>query len=383
MILRYHSINTQMSSPTTVTIDTFERQLNELVGRQFAYLDEYDSTNPRQVVLTINEPNNDVLRFAIPLLRAREIPFELCFKQPHNSPFDANELELVKRSGGRISNWTSLPVVDVLNHTRLSPNRTSVIITSHNYAMFLTESVESVVRQIQPADEILLIDDASTDGSQEIAKGLGRKFPEIHIHQNPQNLGIVENFRKAVSLTSGDFVCFLGADNRMRADYIQLSTATLERHPQVGVAYTDMILFGHRSTELATAVGAIHFGESVLDRWSLYRWSFPEPTNELISQIRNKNFIHGSSMFRRAAYDSVGGFRHTDGPEDTDLFARILAGGWTCKRIPEALIDYRQHSKGQANSALSLRLTAADCRSLGANSNRIQGLRRTSCTGYC
>lgn len=62
--------------------------------------------------------------------------------------------------------------------------------------------------------------------------------------------------------------------------------------------------------------------------------------------------MNGSSMFRRSAYEAVGGYRQTLGPEDADLFLRMVRHGYEVVRVPEALIMYRQHSLGQANTAL-------------------------------
>ncbi len=55
---------------------------------------------------------------------------------------------------------------------------------------------------------------------------------------NESNLGMWQ-FPKAVSLTSGDYVGFLGADNVMRTDYVERTKAALDKDPKAAIAYTD------------------------------------------------------------------------------------------------------------------------------------------------
>jgi glycosyltransferase involved in cell wall biosynthesis len=246
--------------------------------------------------------------------------------------------------------------VTALEASNFSSRRVSVIIPNYNYSAFLQESVESVLMQTVPPDEILIIDDASTDGSQEVIA----QFADVaKIVLNETNLGIVENFRKAVSLTSGDYIAFVGADNRMRSDYVQLCAEALDRHADAAVAYTDMSIFGWRAGVLAESVGARKVGSSRGEQWDVYHWEFPEPTPDVVANMMNKNFIHGSSMFRRIDYDRVGGYRSTDQAEDKDLFTRMLAQGRSAIHVRAPIIEYRQHSAAQANTVLSLEMRSA------------------------
>jgi len=138
----------------------------------------------------------------------------------------------------------------VYENTRLSISTVSLIIPCYNYGHFVAEAIESALLQTYPPDEILFIDDASSDNSVEVAK---RYEPKIRIEVNSRNLGVVENFKKAVSLTNGDYVCFLGADNRFRGDYIEKCKSVLDTYPEVAIAYTHFSLFGDRAAVVASA----------------------------------------------------------------------------------------------------------------------------------
>ena len=237
--------------------------------------------------------------------------------------------------------------------TRLTKSSVAVIVANYNYGRFVGEAIESVLLQTVPPDEVLVIDDCSTDGSEGV---IARYADRVRFVRNSRNLGIIDNFNKAVSLTTSSYIGFLGADNRMRSDYVEHCKAVLDRNEQVAVAYSDMLLFGPRSSLQAARVGAEMIGESATERWPIYLWRFPDPSPRRLEQLPVDNFIHGSSMYRRAAFEEVGGYKPSERAEDHDLFRRMVRAGWEAERVPCPLIEYRQHSLAQTNTVLSLQM---------------------------
>ena len=64
--------------------------------------------------------------------------------------------------------------------------------------------------------------------------------------------------------------------------------------------------------------------------------------------------MHGSSMFRKIAFEEVGGYKERGGiPEDHSLFLRMVKKGWKAKRVPHPVLEYRQHSRFQTNIQLA------------------------------
>jgi len=229
--------------------------------------------------------------------------------------------------------------ITVLEKTRFSPSTVSVIIPCYNYGHFAAEAIESVIHQTYPPDEILFIDDASFDDSVSVAK---RYLPRIRIEVNPNNLGIVDNFNKAVSLTTGDYICFLGADNRFRSDYIEKAKKILDCNPDVGIVYTNLVMWDKRAPIVAVDWGAKPHPKIP----GFFLKDFPAyPQHD----IREGNYIHGSSMYRRKAFEQAGGYIKGHLPEDNSLWIRILEAGWKARLLDEYVLEYRQHSKDQTN----------------------------------
>ncbi len=267
----------------------------------------------------------------------------------YRSEVEARFTGAVATDDGNDNDRCDLKRLTVDNDTRLSKSRVSLIIPCYNYGHLVAESIESALSQTYPADEILFIDDASTDNSVEVARRYG---PRIRVEANQKNLGVVENFRKAVGLTHGDYICFLGADNRFRSDYIEQTKTILDKEPETGVVYTDFVLFDARAAVVAAEMKASPHPTIP----NLFYKRFPADPKQ---DIRKLNYIHGSSMYRRAAYEQAGGYRTGAMPEDASLFARMLDLGWKARLVDDFLLEYRQHAKDQLNIGKTLELENA------------------------
>lgn len=136
----------------------------------------------------------------------------------------------------------------------------SVIITSHNYAKYLEAAILSVLAQTRPADEILVIDDASTDDTKQVAErfsGDGVIYLRVEHKNAHQTRG--SGFRAS----KGDFILFLDADNYLTRRYIEDGLKKFT-HRNVGVVYADLQRFGLYASNLTNfppfSRGAPHAG---------------------------------------------------------------------------------------------------------------------------
>src|SRR6266446_9379766 len=89
----------------------------------------------------------------------------------------------------------------------------TVVLTNYNHSRFLRESLGSLFNQTRPADEYIIIDDASTDDSVALILDLISRIPEAKLVQNPKNIGCVAGMNKGLSMAKGDIVFFAAADD--------------------------------------------------------------------------------------------------------------------------------------------------------------------------
>lgn len=254
---------------------------------------------------------------------------------------------------GNDSDMNALNRLTVMNDTKIRTTSIGVVIPSYNYGSYLVEAVESVLRQTVRPNKILIVDDASNDNSQEIGEAYTKRYPGlIHFHRNNTNLGIIKTFNAAVKRINTDYVCFLGADNRFRSDYVEKCAAALDSDDSLAIAYSDFALFGARASVMYDMMPKDRRGKII--EGTYFPVHFPDFSKEQKENIAEVNFIHGSSMYRKSAFEEVGGYVPSKKrAEDHGLFMRMIEMGWSAQRVPELLLEYRQHSKDQANTVLN------------------------------
>jgi glycosyltransferase involved in cell wall biosynthesis len=105
---------------------------------------------------------------------------------------------------------------------------TTCLVNNFNYRSYVVEAVDSALAQTRPFDQILVIDDGSTDGSQQLlAQQFGRD-PRVQIVCK-ENGGQLSCFNHAMSLVTGDLLFLLDADDRYRPRYLATALACYER----------------------------------------------------------------------------------------------------------------------------------------------------------
>lgn len=122
----------------------------------------------------------------------------------------------------------------------------SVAMTTYNGSSFLTEQLRSLLRQTRRPDEVVICDDGSQDGTAELA----RQFIRAHglsgwrVEENPENLGYICNFRRAMRMTHGDIVFLCDQDDIWAADKIEVMTAVMAQNSQISALASDYRLIG-------------------------------------------------------------------------------------------------------------------------------------------
>lgn len=122
---------------------------------------------------------------------------------------------------------------------------TSVALCTYNGEKFLKEQLDSILAQKIAVHEIVICDDASTDGTISILKDYETKFPELfHIFINPDNLGYVQNFEKALSLCKGDVIFLCDQDDVWHQDKVGVISQYFTQHPETRIVAHNLELIG-------------------------------------------------------------------------------------------------------------------------------------------
>ncbi|MCM1029112.1 MAG: glycosyltransferase [Pseudoflavonifractor sp.] len=131
--------------------------------------------------------------------------------------------------------------------------KVSVAMIAYNKASVIEQAIRGVVGQRAPFEiELVIVNDASTDATLEIARRWEARYPEmIHVYDNETNLGLQRNYLKAFSLCRGEYLAVCDAD-----DY-WISPSKLRRQVEYMDAHPDCALTFHRVVNLYEEDGSM------------------------------------------------------------------------------------------------------------------------------
>jgi hypothetical protein len=119
----------------------------------------------------------------------------------------------------------------------------SVVVPCYNYGHFLPSCVASILEQPGVDVDVLIIDDASPDGSGEVASSLAAGDRRISVIRHEQNRGHIATYNEGLSQIKGDYAVLLSADDLLTPGALSRAVALMEAHPSVGLVYGSAINF--------------------------------------------------------------------------------------------------------------------------------------------
>lgn len=221
------------------------------------------------------------------------------------------------------------PVYPITTQAPLPPGNplAAVIIPCFNYGRYLREAVASALAQTLDGVEVVVVDDGSTDAeTRAVLDELEAEGGVRVIHQANRGLSAARN--RGIRATRARYIACLDADDRLHPTYLEKGVAVLESRPDIGLAYSWVRLFGDEDS--------IWYAET-LKPAALLRY----------------NHIPAAAIFRREAWERVGGFDEgmLTGYEDWEFWLRLARDGYRGHVIPETLFEYRRHGSTMLHAA--------------------------------
>ena len=124
--------------------------------------------------------------------------------------------------------------------------RLTVLMPTYNVGPWVEEAVRSVLRQSYRDFELLVVDDASTDETLEVVRGIDD--PRIRVASFPNNVGLSENLNRGLDLIGSELVARMDGDDIAEAEWLETGVRVLDSHPEVGVCSFGFQFFGARSS---------------------------------------------------------------------------------------------------------------------------------------
>ena len=198
----------------------------------------------------------------------------------------------------------------------------TVLMSVHNDARFLPESVDSILAQTLADFEFVIVDDGSADGSGELLRRV--RDPRVRLLRNPCNLGLTRSLNRGLVAAAGQFVARMDADDVAAPDRLARQAAFLREHPEVGIVGSSRWLIDETGREVAR-VPAVRDHLRIL--WKC---------------LLGNPFTHPAVMLRKAVLDAQG-LRYDEAfrtSQDYELWSRLLAVTRGAN-LAEPLLRYR------------------------------------------
>ena len=223
----------------------------------------------------------------------------------------------------------------------------SVVIPCYNYGHFLGDAITSVLDDQEGVDvRVLVIDDASPDGSAEVARKIAAHDPRVEVAVHATNRGHIATYNEGLlEWAEGDYSVLLSADDRLTPGALQRARDLLDAHPGVGFVYGYTLHFTH-SALLPTARTRVR-------GWSVWpgQWWLERRFREAHGGITSPEVVVRTSLQKR-----VGGYDarlpHTG---DMEMWMRLAANADVgyLRGVDQAY--YRAHGQNMTTSFSPLR----------------------------
>jgi len=206
----------------------------------------------------------------------------------------------------------------------------SVILPCYNVAPTIDETLDSLARQTLSDFEVIAVDDGSDDPTRERLAAWAARDSRFRVFSQP-HAGVIAAANAALERCRAPFVARMDADDRAHPQRLEKQAAYLEAHPETAVVASWVKAFPD---------------DQVREGYRIYiQW-----LNSLVTDadIRREIFVESplanpSAMLHREWFERMGGYHDYGWPEDYDLWLRMYLAGAKFAKIPEILLEWRDH----------------------------------------
>lgn len=216
----------------------------------------------------------------------------------------------------------------------------SFLVPCFNYAQFLRECIDSICSQSFQDFEILILDDASSDETPQLAKRFVEADSRVIYFRHEQNIGHLQNYNFGIDKAKGELIWLISADDVLAdKDILATFIQSFEKYPKLGFAFCRVQCIDEQSQPYDKFIPN---PESVFlpTRATLLRG------HDLFRQLINSNFVPApSTIARKACYTQFGMF-HSQLTHSGDWFNWLqFTLDWDVWFVPEAKVYYRKHQQ--------------------------------------
>lgn len=215
----------------------------------------------------------------------------------------------------------------------------SIVIPHWNGKDFLQPCLDALRNQSYQPIEIIVVDNASVDGSQQYIKDY---YPDVCLIELPENRGFTGACNVGMEVAKGDIIALLNNDTEAHPDWVQAVVDAFENHADVGIVASKMLLFSQRD-HIHTAGDGF-----TTDGRPFNRGVWQKDDGQFDSEEYVFSACGGSSAYRRTVLDDIGLLDNDFFflMEDVDISWRAQLAGWRTLYTPHAIVYHHLSATG-------------------------------------
>lgn len=214
--------------------------------------------------------------------------------------------------------------------------KATVILLAYNHERYIAEALSAIAMQTRPAEEIIIVDDASSDKTPMLIEAFIREHPTLPIRflRNPANIGVTGSYARAVAAATGDVIFSAAGDDVSRPERLERCLEYLAKRPTAFGVITNAEIIDDASR----TVGRLDNCAGANMPMSLGLDDLPAGEHFL----RGRSSCGAAAVYRAAVFREFSPLRSGIYAEDDPAaFRAMLLGG--CDFLPIALTRWRRH----------------------------------------
>jgi glycosyltransferase involved in cell wall biosynthesis len=217
----------------------------------------------------------------------------------------------------RLTLYPSEPGENEVRNSHAMPPTLSVVLPNYNHAKFIGRALAALLGQERAADEIIVIDDGSTDDSVAVIERIAATAPAIRLLRNPGNVGVIPTLQRGLEAARGKYVYFAASDDWIFPGFFALALRRLEADPDVGLFCGEAMLIDGATNRPFAVRPAV--------RPRLRAGRIGAAAVQQLLRSTDNWILTGSAIFRRDCVTWAGGFDARLGSFADGFIARKVA----------------------------------------------------------
>jgi glycosyltransferase involved in cell wall biosynthesis len=216
----------------------------------------------------------------------------------------------------------------------VKPVSVTAVVAAYNAERYIGETVEAILGQTRPPDEVVVVNDGSTDGTAEELRRFGADVRVI----DQANASAAGAYNRGFAEARGDYIARCDADDIWQPDKLERQLAAVAEHPRIDIAIGGAWIFGREDRLFAPAPGDGLLEHDAFTR-RMYDWNV---------------VCSATALIRRELAERLGPLIVGLVCEDYDYWLRALQARAVFYYDPAILVRYRQHDTNVTNNVLKM-----------------------------